>query len=140
MSQQKVELIRDFLNAFTEVDEGLADPQRLTEFVTPDATFDLGTIAPLVDRSEMHSVDDFLEFRAVWMAPYDDYMYEVEKLLDAGANRVVATLHQRGKPRASDSWVEMHYGIVYTVESGLIKRAEFYATPEEALEAAGLRG
>jgi hypothetical protein len=32
----------------------------------------------------------------------------------------------------------MHYGLVYTVEKGLISRADFYATPEEALEAAGL--
>jgi hypothetical protein len=26
------------------------------------------------------------------------------------------TLHQRGKPHGSDSWVEMDYGMVYTVE------------------------
>ena len=50
----------------------------------------------------------------------------------------MATLHQRGKPHGSDSWVEMDYGIVYTVEKGLISRADFYAPPEKALEAAGL--
>jgi hypothetical protein len=44
-----------------------------------------------------------------------------------------------GKPHDSDSWVEMHYGLVYTVEEGLISRTQFYATPEDALEAAGLR-
>jgi hypothetical protein len=33
----------------------------------------------------------------------------------------------------------MDYGLVYTVEEGLISRAEFYAIPEKALEAAGLR-
>jgi hypothetical protein len=32
----------------------------------------------------------------------------------------------------------MDYGMVYTVEEGLISRAAFYATPEQALEAAGL--
>ena len=73
------------------------------------------------------------------MEPYDDWSYEPEKILDAGANRVVVTLHQSGKPRGSDSWVEMHYGLVYTVEEGLISRIEFYATPEGALEAAGSR-
>jgi ketosteroid isomerase-like protein len=55
-----------------------------------------------------------------------------------GANRVVVTLYQRGRPRGGDSWVEMHYGLIYTVEEGLIIRVQFYATPGEALEAAGL--
>jgi ketosteroid isomerase-like protein len=72
------------------------------------------------------------------MGPYDDYSYEPVKILDAGANRVVVTLHQRGKPHDSDSWVEMDYCLIYTVEEGLIRRAEFYATPEQALEAVGL--
>jgi ketosteroid isomerase-like protein len=139
MSQENVELVRDFLNAFFEVDEGLADPQRLTEFAAPDWTVDLGTFAALVGRSEIRNLDDFLEFRAAWMEPFDDYRYDVEKILDAGVNRVVATFHQRGKPHDSDSWVEMRHGIVHTVDEGLIRRAEWYATPEEALEAAGLR-
>jgi hypothetical protein len=33
----------------------------------------------------------------------------------------------------------MDYGMVYTVAEGLITRADFYPTPHEALEAAGLR-
>jgi ketosteroid isomerase-like protein len=139
VSRENVELIRDFLNTFVEVDEGLADRQRLTEFAAPNASFDLGAFSALVGQGEIRGMDDFLEFRAAWMEPYDDFSYEPEKLLDAGGNRVVAMLHQRGKPHDSDSWVEMHYGIVYTVEEGLISGARFYATPEEALEAAGLR-
>jgi ketosteroid isomerase-like protein len=135
MSQENVELVRDALNAFIEVDEGLAGPQRLTEFFAPDGTWDF---PDLVGQSELRDLNDFLEFRATWMKPYAEWRYDVEKILDAGVNRVVATFHQRGKPRDSDSWVEMHYGIVYTVEEGLIRRAELYATPEEALEAAGL--
>ncbi len=73
------------------------------------------------------------------MEPYDDFSYEPVKIIDAGGSRVVVTLHQRGKPHGSDSWVEMDYGVVYTVEEDLISRVDFYATPEEALEAAGLR-
>jgi len=139
MSQKNVEVVRDFLNTFAEVDEGLTDPQRLTEFLAPDVRIDMGGFSALVEGGEVLSLDDFLEFRAAWMEPYDDFSYEAGKILDAGVNRVVATFHQRGKPRDSDSWVEMHYGVVYTVEEGLISRAQFYTTPEEALEAAGLR-
>jgi ketosteroid isomerase-like protein len=139
MSQENVELVRDFLNACIDVDEGLAAPQQLNEFISPDGTFDMTTYSGWPGPREFRSMDEFLEFRAAWMEPYDEWRYDVEKILDAGVNRVVATFHQRGKLRDSDSWVEMHYGFVYTVEEGLIMRTELYATPEEALEAAGLR-
>jgi ketosteroid isomerase-like protein len=146
MSEENVEIVRDFLNTFVEVDEGLTDPERLTKLATPNATLDLGAFSAVVERGEKQSpiqsavlgLEDFLKVRAAWMEPYDDFSYEPVKIIDAGGNRVAVTLHQRGKPHGSDSWVEMDYGIVYTVEEGLISRAEFYATPEEALEAAGL--
>jgi hypothetical protein len=47
-------------------------------------------------------------------------------------------MNQRGKLAGSDSWVGLRYGIVYTLEEGLIRRAAVYASPEEALEAVGL--
>jgi ketosteroid isomerase-like protein len=136
MSQENVELARAALAAFVEVDEGLIEPQRLGEFFAPDA---VATFSGFMEEETTLRVDEFLEFRAAWMEPYDDWSYEPEKILDAGGSRVVITLRQRGKPRGSDSWVEMHYGLVYTIEGGLITRGEFYATPEAALEAAGLR-
>jgi hypothetical protein len=58
--------------------------------------------------------------------------------VDGGGDRVVATMNQRGKLAGSDSWVGLRYGIVYTVDGGLIRHAAVYASPEEALEAAGV--
>jgi ketosteroid isomerase-like protein len=140
MSQENVELARAALNAFAELDEGLVDPQHLDEFFVRDSVSTFTGFAGFMEEGRaLRGADEFLEFRAAWMEPYDDFSYEPVKIIDAGGNRVVATLHQRGKPRGSDSWVEMDYGIVYTVEEGLISRADFYAAPERALEAAGLR-
>ena len=90
-------------------------------------------------ESELH-VDEFLKWRAAWIDAFDDYSYRPEQILDAGANQVAVTFQQRGKPRGSDSWVEWRYGIIYTVEERLITRGEVYATPEQTLEAAELRG
>jgi ketosteroid isomerase-like protein len=136
MSEENLELARAALAAFIEVDEGLVDPERLDKFFARDA---VTTFSGFMEEAvTLHGTREFLEFRATWMAPYDDWSYEPEKILAAGANQVVVTLYQRGKPHGSDSWVEMHYGLVYTVEEGLISRGDFYATPEEALEAAGL--
>jgi ketosteroid isomerase-like protein len=136
MSQENVELAQAALAAFVEVDEGLVDPQRLEEFFIPDVITTFSGF--MQEELTLRGFDEFLRFRATWMEPYDDWSYGVEKILDAG-NQVVVTLRQRGKPRGSGSWVEMHYGLVYSVEAGLIRRVQFYETPAKALEAAGLR-
>jgi ketosteroid isomerase-like protein len=138
MSQENVELVREALNAFAELDEGLVDRQRVEELFAQDVitTF---TGFGFVDEQTFRGSEQFIEFRAAWIDPYDDFLYEPRQILDAGGNRVVALLHQRGKPHGSDSWVEMDYGLVYTVEEGLITRGDFYAPSEKALEAAGLR-
>lgn len=136
MSQENVELARAALAAWVEVDEGLIDAQRLDKFFARDVVTTLSGFMP--EQVTLHGFDEFLQVRAAWMGSYDDFLYEPEKILEAGANQVVVTLYQRGRPRGSDSWVDMHYGLVYTVEEGLISRGDFYATPEEALEAAGL--
>jgi ketosteroid isomerase-like protein len=139
MSQENVEIARAALNAFAELDEGLVGPEQVAQFFGQDpiTTFS-GFEAFLGKQSTLHGADEFLKFRAAWMEPYDDFIYEPVRIVDAGANRVVVTLDQRGKPHGTDSWVEMDYGLVYTVEEGLIRRADFYATPQKALEAAGL--
>lgn len=136
MSQENVELARAALAAWVEVDEGLIDAQRLDKFFARDVVTTLSGFMP--EQVTLHGFDEFLQVRAAWMGSYDDFLYEPERILEAGANQVVVTLYQRGRPRGSDSWVDMHYGLVYTVEEGLISRGDFYATPEEALEAAGL--
>jgi len=135
MSQENVELARAALTAFVEVDEALVDRQHLNEFFAPDA---IANLSGVLNEEATLRMDEFLAWRAAWMEPYDDWRYEHERILDAGETQVVVTLHQRGKLHDTDSWVEMRYGLVYTVEAGLIRRAAFYATPEQALEAGGL--
>ena len=136
MSQEDVELARQALAKFIEVDEGLVEPQSLDEFFAPDV---VTTFSGFLEAgTTLHGRNDFLEFRAAWMDSFEEWSYEATEVLDAGANGVLVMLHQRGKPRGGDSWVEMHYGLIYTVEDGMITRADFHTTPEDAREAAGL--
>ena len=132
-----MEIVRQFLATFAELDEGLVGPERLLEFIAQDAIATFSGFG-FLDEQTTRGGSEFLEFRAAWMEPYDDFMYEPMRFLDAGANRVVVMFHQRGKPHGSDSWVGLDYGVVYTVEEGLIRRGDFYAPPEKALEAVGL--
>jgi ketosteroid isomerase-like protein len=139
MSEENVQVVRQALNTFIEVDEGLVDVDRLYEFFVPDGVFETRDLPESWGPSgELHGIDEFLDFRASWMESFDDWSYSAEKILDAGGSQVVATFKQRGKLRGSDDWVEMRYAIVYTVEEGMIMAARMYLNREEGLEAAGL--
>jgi ketosteroid isomerase-like protein len=127
MSQENVELARAALAAFVEVDEGLVDPQQLQKFFAPDAITTFSGF--LFDQTTLRGANEFLKWRAAWMEPYADWRYEPEKILDAGPNRVVVTLHQRGKLADSGSWIDMHYGLVYTLEQGLINESTSTRAP-----------
>jgi ketosteroid isomerase-like protein len=140
MSEENVELVRQCLNRWIEVDEGLADVDRLYEFFAEDALFVSRDLPDtLAGRSDvLHGIDEFLQFRAAWIGSFDDWSYCAEQILDAGGNTVVGTFRQRGKLRGSDDWIDMRYAIVYTIEKGLITGGRLYVNREEGLEAAGL--
>jgi ketosteroid isomerase-like protein len=138
MSQENVQLVQRALGAWAEVDSGHAGPERLAEFFASDVVWDMGPFSGWLEREELRGTAEFLAFRDSWTAAYDEWSYGAEDIVDGGGDRVVATMNQRGKLAGSDSWVGLRYGIVYTVEAGLIRHAAVYASPEEALEAVGL--
>jgi ketosteroid isomerase-like protein len=63
---------------------------------------------------------------------------EVEALHDAGTDRVVGIMRQRGRSKATGLPVEMQYAQVFTIRDGKQTRMEMYSDPNEALEAVGL--
>ena len=71
MSQENVELARQALAKFIEVDEGLVEPQRLHEYFAPDAITTFSGF--LQEETTLHGTDEFLEFRATWMAAFEDW-------------------------------------------------------------------
>ena len=132
MSEENVEIVRRVTTEFTETH------QVLPELVAPDFVWDLSSWPAWSGPQEFHGRDEFLRFFADWIDAYAEWDQEIEGVIDAGGNQVVETTRQRGRLRGSDSWIDWRYGIVYTVEEGLIRRGKLYGTPEEALEAAGL--
>ena len=57
---------------------------------------------------------------------------------DAGGDRVVGIVEQRGRARFTGLPVNMRFGQVFTLRDGKQVRMEMYADPDEALKAAGL--
>jgi ketosteroid isomerase-like protein len=131
MSQENVKIVASVLSEFTET-------QRLSDLVSPDLVWHVGSWSAWTGQSEFHGHDGFKEFFAEWTAAYEEWTLEAESIIDAGERHVVVTARQRGRLRGSDSWAELRAGLLYTVENGLLVRADIYASPEEALEAAGL--
>ena len=74
-----------------------------------------------------------------WRAAWEDYGIEAEEVLDAGDDRVAVVLRETGKGTSGGVELTNRWGVVATLRDGKIVHTMVYRTPEEALEAAGLR-
>jgi ketosteroid isomerase-like protein len=133
MSQENVEIVRKLLTEFATTHKAVA---RLT---TPDSVWDMGTFRGWPDVPEYVGPNGFDEFFAKWTDPYEDWDMDLDDLRDAGNDRVLAIVTQRGRLRETDDWVELRFGLIITLTAGLVSHTEAFATRAEALEAAGLR-
>ena len=115
----------------------------------PGAWFDLETVADdyewvlefdrgLDGRSVWRGRDGFVEFMHTWTDEFDDWSMELDRLIDAGDDRVVALTHQSATGKASGVPVELNIGQVLELEDGHLVRVRSYISHADALEAAGL--
>jgi ketosteroid isomerase-like protein len=133
MSEENVEIVRRAL----EVQFGSG------------AAFDLGLLAddfewilvpePFEGRSVWRGREEWGEFVRLWTQDFDDFSFQVVRVIDAGGDRVVALLHQSGIGKESGVPVEWDNGVVFELRDGRVIRATNYLSHAEALEAAGLR-
>jgi len=105
----------------------------------PDFVWDMSTYRGWPEQQTYAGVEGARAFLAEWLEAWDDWSLEVEEYVDAGGDRVVVILRQRGRSKASGAPSEMHFGQVWTLKDGLSIRMQMYASPAEALEAVGLR-
>ena len=77
------------------------------------------------------------------MRPYwetfDDFRYEIEEVIHADENQVVAAVRDGGRMRGSDSEVWTRFFDVFTFRNGKVLRTSAHLDKDRALEAAGLR-
>ena len=132
MSQENVELVRSGAEALAR-----GDPDKIRQFLDPAFEFDV-TRTDLNPRV-YHGLEGLLELMSEWTSTWDDYEFEVADLVEAGEDRVVGVLRERGRMKDSDSWVEHERGVVWTLRADKVLRYDEYPTKRDALEAAGLR-
>jgi len=132
MSQENVEIVR----------RGYAHRQAtgdfLEEIIAPDFVWDMSTFRGWPERQFYEGLEQARSFIRDWTAAFDDWEIEVDEVHDAGGDKVVGILRQRGRSQTTGLPVEMLYAQVYTVREGIEVRMEMYADPDEALKAVGL--
>jgi ketosteroid isomerase-like protein len=79
------------------------------------------------------------EWRAHFLEAWESDTLEPEEYIDAGDGRVVLLARVSARGQGSGVRVERRDGIMWTIRDGKTVRIDYFSSPDEALEAAGLR-
>jgi ketosteroid isomerase-like protein len=131
VSQENVEIIRRATEAFNS--DGL---DGLAEFWHPEIDWRAIEGAP-DDIGVFSGRDAMRRYYGEWLGMFDEVRNEADEIIDAG-DQVVVAHHASGKQKRTGIPVDMHYAVVYTMESGKMRRGREYATRSEALTAVGI--
>ncbi len=99
------------------------------------------TVSPVADIPGMKEVyvgmDGFAEFTRSWIQDWEGLTMTLVEAVDIGDDRVLAVVHQSATGKTSGAAVELDFGIVYTLEQGIVVDRKDYKL-DDAREAAGL--
>ena len=100
----------------------------------PDVEWD-GTNLP--DGKISRGLDAIVEHLTKWAEMWDTWEVELEQVIDAGGDRVIAFIRERGRTKAGLEVNERHSEL-YTVRNGKIGYRKGFSDADEALNVAGL--
>ena len=132
MSRENVETVRRHYEHRQSHDDFLE------EIIAPDYVWDMSHFRGWPEQRTYEGIDGARRFVREWTAAFDDWAIEVVEIHDAGDDRVVAVIDQRGRSRSASLPVEMRFAQVFTMRDGKQVRMEMYDDPDEALKAVGL--
>ena len=138
MSRENVEIVR---RVYEQWWAGLerGDPGAVfdSEAVTDDSEFTVEGGMP-DGRSVWRGREEYVEWFRTWTGEFEGWSLQLERLIDAGNDRVVALTHQSGTGKESGAPVELNVGVVWELKDGRVVRVRNYLSHAAALEAAGL--
>ena len=140
MSEENVEIVRRLFNVYLEaLDRGDLDIWFNSDDLAEDFEWVMPNEGGLGLAPSYRGREGFREFMQTWtQEQFQDWSIELERLIDAGDDRVVAFFHQRAIGRESGVPVELRMATLYELEDGRIVRMRHFLDREEAREAAGL--
>ena len=129
MSQENVALVHAAYEEFSRGDfSGWAELPDDFEFVASPELPDAGTYRGEAARRWLKA----------WSDSFERLTIEATEIIDAGGDKVVVGIVQRGRPHGSQSVVEGRWWVVATLREGEFVRSELVPHRYEALEAVGL--
>ena len=133
MSQENVEIVRRVVDAANR-----RDVETLDSLWSEEGEFNsrLGASEGRVFHGRQGTRDYF-----AWLdEAFEEFRTEVDEIIDAGEDRVVALLRANVRGKASGVPLDdQRFAIVFTFQGERIVCADSYLDPKQALEAAGLR-
>ena len=138
MSEENVEVVRRvFENSQTAYKHGHFKESLSVEAGLLDPDFELVPAAELTTE-HYRGYDGWERFMQTWTESFEQWSFELEQLVDAGHDRVVAIARQRGIGKESGVPVDLEFGMLYELNAGRVNRVRVFLDPASALEAAGL--
>jgi ketosteroid isomerase-like protein len=129
MSEQNVVVVRSMWEAFLRNDFEAA----LSAF-EPDVEWD-GTNLP--DGKVSRGLDAVVEHLTKWAETWEIWEIELEQVIDAGGDQVIAFIRERGRTKAGLEVNERHSEL-YTVRNRKIAYRRGFSDADEALSVARL--
>jgi ketosteroid isomerase-like protein len=126
--EQNLEVVQALGDAYFRGDE-----QAMLEFVDPEVVVTQFPDQP--DTRPYHGHQGWLRAMTEWVEAWVDYEIEGRDVRSVG-DKVLASLHQRGRGKASGVEIEGDVYFVYTLRAGKVVRWQMFQTEREAAEAA----
>jgi len=134
MSQENVELATRFYEPATSKAEMLAGLPRIMEFCHPNVEW-----TPREEGSTYRGRSGVGEALERWLESFDEYRYEVQRIIDCGGDQVLVVGVEVGKGAISGAEVRSVNHELLTIREGMIVRFREFYDEGQALQAAGLR-
>ena len=133
-SRDNAAIVRAVYAAFS----GLAQGGEIASYVA--AHFDSDCeYRPVEEASTIRGHDALIRWVERWLEAWDDAWDEVDEMIEAG-QMVVAAIRVHGRGRLSGMEISQRLFDVFELRDGRVLRIREYLDPDQALEAAGLRG
>ena len=133
MSEENVGIVRRFCAA-----SGLTSLESQMARLHPDIEWVPVQSDPEYSVHRGH--DDVRAWLTSWTESFPDMRWELDRILDAGSDLVVAFVRMAGRSDATGIDLETpSYAVVFTLRGEKIARIHEYLDSQQALEAAGLR-
>jgi ketosteroid isomerase-like protein len=135
MSRENVEIVRRVYDAAAR-----HDAATVVALYDPEVEWDNSRLpeASLLGRRVTRGHEGLRSLFREWYEAWESFEDDCEELIDAGQH-VISVVTRRGRGRASGAETTARRGGVWTLREGKIVRVVWFPSPEEALEAAGVR-